>query len=382
MTRTKPIYLDYNATTPLDPEAAAAMRPYLEEHFGNPSSGHWYGAQPRKAVAEARARVAELIHSAAEEIVFTSGGSESNNHALKGAAWAARPRGNHIVTSRIEHPAVTEVCRWLGERGFEVTWLGVDPYGMVSAADVAAALRPDTILVSIMHANNETGTVQPIAEIARAVRQKGVLMHTDAAQSAGKMAVDVEALGVDLLSLAGHKLYAPKGVGALYVRRGVRLEKLVAGAGQESGQRAGTENVLEIVGLGKACEIAHRDLARNASHMREMRDRLEAGLRARVNDMRVNGHPERRLPNTLSASFRGKDAQALLRAMERRVAASAGAACHSGGVAISHVLEAMQVPAEWVRGTLRFSTGRMNTREEIEEAVDAVACAVAGCQES
>jgi len=372
----KPIYLDYNATTPLDPEAIEALRPYLEEHFGNPSSGHWYGAQPRKAVAEARARVAEILHSAAEEIVFTSGGSESNNYALKGAALAARSRGNHIVTSRIEHPAVTEVCRWLGERGFDITWVPVDEWGLVSAADVAAAIRPETILVSIMHANNETGTVQPIAEIARAVRPNGVLMHTDAAQSAGKIPVDVEALSVDLLSLAGHKLYAPKGVGALYVRRGVRLEKQMDGAGQESGRRAGTENVLEIVGLGKACEIAHRDLERNAAHMREMRDRLEAGLRARVSEMRVNGHPERRLPNTLSASFRGRDAQALLHAMESRVAASAGAACHSGGVQISHVLEAMQVPLEWARGTLRLSTGRMNTHKDIDEAVDAIACAV------
>lgn len=377
MTAAKPIYLDYNATTPLDPEVIEAMRPYLEEHFGNPSSGHWYGEQPRKAVAEARARVAELLRSAAEEVVFTSGGSESNNHALKGVALAARTRGNHIVTSRIEHPAVTEVCRWLAARGFDITWLAVDQCGLVSAADVAAAIRPETVLVTIMHANNEIGTVQPIAEIAHAVRGKGVLMHTDAAQSAGKIPVDVEELGVDLLSLAGHKVYAPKGIGALYVRRGVRLEKLVDGAGQESGRRAGTENVIEIVGLGKACEIAYRDLARNAAHMREMRDRLEAGLRACVSDMRVNGHPERRLPNTLSASFRGVDAQTLLRATESRVAASAGAACHSGEVKISHVLEAMQVPLEWARGTLRFSTGRMSTHEDIEDAVDAVACALA-----
>ena len=373
----KPVYLDYNATTPLAPEVIAAMRPYLEEHFGNPSSGHWYGVQMRQAVDDARAQVARLLNCAAEEVVFTSGGSESNNHALKGAAFALRERGNHIVTSVIEHPAVSEVCCWLAARGFDVTWLPVDEYGMVRVGDFEAAIRPATILVSIMHANNEVGTIQPIAEIARLARRKGVLVHTDAAQSAGKIPVDVEALGVDLLSLAGHKLYAPKGVGALYIRSGVQLEKFMHGAGQESGRRAGTENVLEIVGLGKACEIARRDLVPNMEHMREMRDALEAGLRARIAAVRVNGHPRQRLPNTLSVSFRGADAQDLLRAAGGRVAASAGAACHSGGVEISHVLRAMQVPPEWARGTLRLSTGRMTLSEDIGAAVDAIASAVA-----
>ncbi len=369
-----PVYLDYNATTPLDAEVAAAMRPYLEEHFGNPSSSHWYGAQPRAAVAEARAQVAELLHCAPGEVVFTSGGTESNNYALKGAALAARARGNHIVTSGIEHPAVTEVCVWLAAQGFEITWLPVDGRGLVSAADVQAALRPETILVSIMHANNETGMVQPIDEIARLVRPRGALLHTDAAQSAGKIPVDVEELGADLLSLAGHKLYAPKGIGALYVRRGVRIGKFVHGAGQEEGRRAGTENVLEIVGLGKACQIARRDLARNAAHMREMRDALEAGLRTCSAEMRVHGDAGRRLPNTLSAAFRGHEAQDLLRGIAARVAASAGAACHSGEVKLSHVLRAMRVPLEWARGTVRFSTGRMTSREDIAEAVDAVGC--------
>jgi len=368
----KPVYLDYNATTPLDPDVIAAMRPYFEEHFGNPSSSHWYGAQPRQAVAEARARVAGLLHSAADEILFTSGGTESNNHAIRGAALESRERGNHIITSSIEHPAVTEVCRWLAAHEFEITWLPVDEHGVIRIADLEAALRPETILVSVMHANNETGVVQPIAEIARLTRPRGVLLHTDAAQSAGKIAVDVQALGVDLLSLAGHKLYAPKGVGALYVRRGVRLEKLMHGAGQESGRRPGTENVLEITGLGKACEIAHRGLELHAGHMRRMRDQLEAGIRARIPQMRVNGDPERRLPNTLSVSFRGCEAQVLLAGMADRVAASAGAACHSGGVEISHVLRAMHLPAEWAQGTLRFST----TSDDISEAVDAVACSV------
>lgn len=379
MTR-KPVYLDYNATTPLDPEVIAVMRPYLEEHFGNPSSSHWYGAEPRQAVSQARRQVAGLLNGTADEILFTSGGTESNNYALQGAALAARERGNHIITSSIEHPAVTEVCRWLGAHGFEITWLPVDEQGLISIAEFRAALRPETILVSVMHANNETGVVQPIPEIARLTRTRGVLLHTDAAQSTGKIAVDVEALGVDLLSLAGHKLYAPKGIGALYVRRGVSLEKFMQGAGQESGRRAGTENVLEITGLGKACEIAQRDLERHTAHMREMRDRLEAGLRSRIADMRVNGHAEHRLPNTLSVSFRGCDAEALLAGMAERVAVSAGAACHSGTVEISHVLRAMHVPEEWARGTLRLSTGRMTTNQDIVEAVDAVACSVGKCR--
>jgi cysteine desulfurase len=368
----RPIYLDYNATTPLDPEVIDAMRPYLEERFGNPSSGHFYGIEAREAVDQARARVAELLNCSPQEVVFTSGGSESNNYALKGAALALRHRGNHIVTSSIEHPAVTEVCGWLAARGFEIASLPVDDYGMVGVADVEAAFRPDTILVSIMHANNEVGTVQPVAEIARVARRVGALVHTDAAQSAGKIPVDVAALGVDLLSLAGHKAYAPKGVGALYVRRGVTLEKFIHGAGQEAGRRAGTENVLEIVGLGKACEIARRGLADHAGHMRSMRDALEEGLRTRVAAMRINGHPVERLPNTLSVSFRGADAQELLRAIGDRVAASAGAACHAGGVDISHVLRAMRVPAEFAPGTLRLSTGRPTTMAEIEGAVRAI----------
>ncbi|HLY18935.1 MAG TPA: cysteine desulfurase family protein [Bryobacteraceae bacterium] len=370
----KPVYLDYNATTPLDPEVIAAMRPYLEEHFGNPSSSHCYGARPRRAVQEARGQVAGLLNCAPDEVIFTSGGTESNNHALKSVA-AGAGKGGHIITSAIEHPAVTEVCGWLARRGFEITELPVDEHGLVSVADVGAALRPETVLVSIMHANNEVGTAQPIAEFAAVARPKGVLLHTDAAQSAGKIPVDVEALGVDLLSLAGHKLYAPKGIGALYARRGVALEKFMHGAGQERGLRAGTENVLEIVGLGKACEIARRDLVRHAAHMRDMRDALESGLRARVAGMRVNGHLDRRLPNTLSAGFRGADAQDLLHAIGDRVAASAGAACHSGGVEISHVLRAMHVPLEWARGTLRLSTGRMTTRNDIEQAIDAIAAA-------
>ncbi|HZT32971.1 MAG TPA: aminotransferase class V-fold PLP-dependent enzyme [Bryobacteraceae bacterium] len=372
----KPVYLDYNATTPHHPEVLAAMRPYLEEHFGNPSSGHWYGEEPRRAVERARRQVAGLLGCRPEEIVFTSGGTESNNYALRGAALACRDRGNHILTTQIEHPAVLEVCRSLERVGFEVSYLPVDEHGRVRLADMEAALRADTILISVMHANNEIGTIQPIAGIAALARRLGILLHTDAAQSAGKIPVRVDDLGVDLLSLAGHKLYAPKGVGALFVRRGLGLVKLMEGAGQEGNCRPGTENVVEIAGLGQACEIAARDLETNAAHLAAMRDRLEAGLRIRIPDLRVHGHPRERLPNTLSAAFAGVDAPALLTALRDSVAASAGAACHSAGE-VSGVLRAMQVPPAWARGTVRFSTGRLTTPEEVDRAVEAVAEAVA-----
>jgi cysteine desulfurase len=296
----RPIYLDYNATTPHDPEVMAAMRPYLEEQFGNPSSSHWYGVQTRKAVEEARCQVAAFLNCQPEEIVFTSGGTESNNHAIKGVAWSRREKGNHIVTTQIEHPAVIEVCKALEEDGFRVSYLQVDELGQVSLSEFENTLRQDTILVTIMHANNEVGRAQPIGAIARLARERGIAVHTDAAQSAGKIPTDVEVLGVDLLSIAGHKLYAPKGVGALYVRKGIQLVKLLHGASQERGWRPGTENVLEIVGLGKACEVAHRDLTVHQAHMKAMRDLLEQRLRQEVRDVRINGHLEQRLPNTLS----------------------------------------------------------------------------------
>ncbi len=352
------------------------MRPYLEEHFGNPSSSHWYGRRAREAVEKARSQVAALLNCAPGEIIFTSGGTESNNYAIRGIAVARRSQGKHIITSQVEHPAVTEVCERLRREGFEITYLPVDQHGSVSLAALEEAIRPETILITLMHANNEVGTIQPVEKAARLAKSRGVVFHTDAAQSAGKIPTDVQVLGVDLLSIAGHKLYAPKGVGALYVRTGLFLDRLMEGAGQEGGRRPGTENVLEIVGLGKACEIAQRDLQANREHMRQMRDRLENGLRQRVANVRVNGHPDQRLPNTLSISFRGVDAGTLLDAIGPRVAASAGAACHSGEVRISHVLRAMGVPAEWARGTLRFSTGRFTTEAEIEGAVTVVADAV------
>ncbi len=372
----KPIYLDYNGTTPHDREVIAAMRPYLESVFGNPSSAHWYGIQPKQAVEKARRQVAGLVHCRPEEILFTSGGTESNNHAIQGAARALKAKRRHIITSAFEHPAVLEVCRHLSAEGFETTYVPVDAQGMVAPGDIAKAIRPDTILITIMHANNEVGTIQPIAEIAALARARGIVMHTDAAQSLGKIPVDVQSLGVDLLSVAGHKLYAPKGIGALFVRQSLTLEKFCHGAGQEKGQRAGTENVLEIVGLGQACEIAARDMNANMAHLRAMRDRLHQGIAARLQDVRLNGHPDQRLPNTVSLAFKKIIANRLLEEIGLEVAASAGAACHADTVAVSHVLEAMQVPLEWAQGTLRFSVGRMTTAEEVDRAVEVVARAV------
>lgn len=275
----QPIYLDYNATTPHAPEVIEAMRPYLEEHFGNPSSSHCYGRKTREAVEKARSQVAALLNCAPGEIIFTSGGTESNNYAIRGIALARRTQGMHIITSQIEHPAVTAVCERLKQDGFEITYLPVDEHGLISVSDVERAIRPETILITLMHANNEVGTIEPIGEVAELANARGIVFHTDAAQSAGKIPTDVRTLRVDLLSIAGHKLYAPKGVGALYVREGTHLERLMEGAGQEGGRRPGTENVLEIVGLGKACEIAHRDLAANHEHMRRMRRRVSSILR-------------------------------------------------------------------------------------------------------
>jgi cysteine desulfurase len=373
-----PIYLDHNATTPIAPEVAEAMLPYLTEHFGNPSSGHLYGAVANQAVEAARVEVVKLLGCQRREVVFTSGGTESNNLAIKGVAWTHRQRGGQIITSAVEHPAVLEPCAWLEAEGFRVTVLPVDRYGWVDPADLERAIGPDTVLVTVMHANNEVGTIQPIAELAEIAHRHGVLMHTDAAQSVGKIPVDIGDLGVDLLSVAGHKVYAPKGVGALIVRGGIELTPWLHGAGQERGRRPGTENVLEIVGLGQACQIAGRDLAKNAAHFRAMRDRLYEGLRRELGEgsMRLNGHPDRCLPNTLSVSFRGVEANELLLEISDRVAASAGAACHADEIEVSAVLEAMGVPIEWAMGTVRLSVGRSTTAEEVDRAVDVVVDAV------
>jgi cysteine desulfurase NifS/selenium donor protein len=374
------IYLDYNATTPIDPAVAEAMLPFLHRHFGNPSSSHAYGVTARRAIEAARRQVADLLGARPEEVVFTSGGSESNNTVIKGVAAALRDKGRHIITSAVEHPAVIEPCQALEAEGYEVTYLPVDGQGRVDPGDVARALTPQTILVTVMHANNEVGTVQPIAEIAALARRHGILVHTDAAQSVGKIPVRVDELGVDFLSVAGHKLYAPKGVGALYIRSGQTLPKLMHGAGHESNRRAGTENVLEIVGLGKAAELAAARLDGTGRHTRALRDRLRAALEERLGPLRVNGELEGGLPNTLSVCFAGVDATTLLAEVGERVAASAGAACHAEGVDLSTVLQAMKVPVREAMGTVRFSVGRDTTEHEVDEAAGIVAEAVTGLQ--
>jgi cysteine desulfurase NifS/selenium donor protein len=371
----RPIYLDYNATTPVDAEVAEAMRPYLEEYFGNPSSSHWYGTQAKKAIEKARKQVANLLNCQPDEVTFTSGGTESNNYAIKGSASANRHKGNHIITSTVEHPAVIEVCKYLEGNGFQVTYVPVDEFGLVDVADVEKAITPQTILITIMHANNEVGTVQPVLEISKLASQRGIIMHTDAAQSVGKIPTSIDELQVDLLSIAGHKLYAPKGIGALYIRAGTHLQKLIHGADHEQDRRAGTENVLEIVGLGKACEIAKRDLEKNSLRMKTMRDRLHKGLQEGLGEIRLNGHPEKRLPNTLSVSFANIEANTILSEIEG-VAASAGAACHSDSVDVSPVLAAMRVPLEYAMGTVRFSTGKLTNEDEIDQAIGIIVAAV------
>jgi cysteine desulfurase len=364
------IYLDYNATAPVAPEVVAAMSPLLTEAQGNPSSLHWAGIPARDAVEKARSMVAALLCCDATEVVFTSGGTEANNQAIKGLYFAARERADpfHIITSRIEHPAVLEPCRFLEKLGAEVTRLPVDRFGLVDPDDVRRAIRPGTALVSVMHANNEVGTIEPIAEIAAIARNYGIPFHTDAAQTVGKIPVDVESLGVDLLSVAGHKLYGPKGVGALFVREGMELEPLLHGADHEAGRRAGTENVLEIVGLGAACELAQRWI--EDTRIASLRDEFWRALQARFgNRVVVNGHPEQRLPNTLNVGFRGDDGHAVLARMPG-VAASTGSACHAGSTHISPVLAEIGVPEDVAIGAIRFSLGRDTTRGEIDAVVE------------
>lgn len=365
------IYLDYNATTPIDPQVAEAMKPYLDQYFGNPSSSHLYGSQTKMAVEKARKQVAEMIGAESSEIVFTSGGTESNNYAIKGAAFAHQHKGNHIITTAIEHPAVFEVCKYIEKHGFVVTYLPVDEYGIIDIRDLEKAINSQTILISVMHANNEVGSIQPLEQIGKLAKQYGILFHSDAAQSVGKVRVDVQAFGVDLLSIAGHKLYAPKGIGALYVREGVKLEKLMHGADHEQNMRAGTENVLEIVGLGKAAELVQENLEIYKAQYAETRDLLWKLLLERLPQIKRNGSLEYALPNTLSVSFPKVEANTLISRLQG-VAASAGAACHSESIDVSAVLEAMLVPLEYAMGTIRFSTGRSTNQALIEKAVDEI----------
>ena len=372
------IYLDFNATTPLADEVVEAMQPYLNEAYGNPSSLHWAGVPARDAIEVARSQVASLLCCDATEIVFTSGGTEANNHALKGNYFAKRSQipTPHLIISQIEHPAILEPCRFLESLGAEVTRLPVDRYGQVSPDDVRQAIRSNTVLISIMHANNEVGTIQPIEEISKIAHEHGILCHTDAAQSAGKIPVDVESLGVDLLSIAGHKLYGPKGVGALYVREGVELTPLMHGAAHEAGRRAGTENILEIVGLGAACALAQK--VQEETNLVPLREDFWQKLQAHFGEQIVlNGHPDQRLPNTLNVSFRGQIGGDIL-AQLPWLAASTGSACHAGSLHISPVLEAMGVSKDIGAGAVRFSLGRSTTQAETDAVVDAISQLVVG----
>ena len=366
--RTRRIYLDFNASTPLAPEVMAVMRSLLEEPYGNPSSGHWAGQPAREVVEKARRQVAELVGCTGNEIVFTSGGSEANNQAVKGVFFANRTAKAHIITTQVEHAAVINPCRFLERLGASVTYLRVDGFGRVDPDDVRRAMQPNTILISVMHANNEVGTIQPIEEIAKVAQEAGVLLHSDAAQSLGKIPCKVRDLGVDLLSVAGHKLYAPKGVGALYIRDGVSIEPLIHGASHEAGRRAGTENVLLEAALGEACELART--WSGADSIRDLRDLFWDLLRNKFGDRVVlNGHPVDRLPNTLNVSFVAQVGADILGRVPG-VAASTGSACHYGTVELSPVLRAMGVTPEIGMGAIRFSLGRTTTREELEAVVE------------
>jgi cysteine desulfurase len=365
------IYLDHNATTPIDPGAAAAMKNIMDEEFGNPSSGYFLGARAKEKVEQAREEIAGLLHAGAEEIVFTSGGSESNNMVLKGIIDLRRPGDFHIVTSAVEHPAILNPALFLLELGVHVTILPVDRYGRIDLDDLRKAIQPHTALISIMLANNETGTLQPVREITRIAREYGLPVHTDAAQAVGKLPVDVEGLGVDFLSVAGHKLYGPKGVGALFMKQGKDLMPLIHGGGQEKGKRSGTENTILAVGLGAACRVAGNRIEEDEAHMKGLRDRFQSLLFEGVDGLVLNGHPVERLPNTLNVSVPGMEGAKILEGLPR-VIASTGAACHDRTVKLSHVLSAMGVVPEIGMGALRFSVGRSNSPDQIEEAAEMI----------
>lgn len=366
---TDPIYLDYNATTPVLPEVVDAMLPYLRQHFGNPSSAHVYGQRARAAVERAREQVAALLGCNTDEVIFTSGGTEASNLAIRGVT-ACNPRKG-VVTSTVEHPAIARPVSWIERQGWHVTRIRVDAHGRAQVAEMEEAITAGTALVTIMHSNNETGVLQPIERAVRCARRVGAYVHSDAAQSVGKVAIDVRKLDVDLLSLAGHKLYAPQGIGALYARRGLALEPLVLGAGHERGLRPGTENVAAIVGLGAACAVALCDLDVEASRVRELRDRLWSLLKQAIPEVTLNGHPEERLPNTLNARFPRVSGSQLLAATPE-VAASTGSACHEGGESASAVLLAMGIPAEEALGSIRLSLGRTTTADEVDRAATAL----------
>ncbi|MEX2498959.1 MAG: cysteine desulfurase family protein [Wenzhouxiangellaceae bacterium] len=369
-----PIYLDYNATTPILPEVVDAMLPYLRAHFGNPSSSHVYGVRARKAVDRAREQVAALLDCDPGEIIFTSGGTESSNLAIHGvldAVSSSDPNRRGIVTSVIEHPATEKPCAWLERSGHPVARVGVDEFGRMRVADAETLIDETTALLTVMHSNNETGVIQPVAELARLARAAGALVHTDAAQSVGKVPVSVGDLDVDLLTVAGHKLYAPKGIGALYVRKGTSLEPFLRGGGQEGGLRPGTENVASIVGLGAACAVALRDLDRSAARMQQLRDALWRRLADAIPGLALNGHPELRLPNTLNVRIPGAAGDAVLVGAPE-IAASTGSACHAGNTSASAVIRAMGVDPDQALGTVRLTVGRSTTEDDISRAAEAL----------
>ena len=364
-----PIYLDYNATTPVDPLVVEAILPFLSTHFGNPSSTHVYALPAQQAIRTARAQVAQLLHCQSSEVIFTGCGSESDTLAIRGAALAVRSRGNHIITQVTEHPAVLNICKSLERlHDFRVTYLPVDAQGRVHSEDVEAAITDQTVLITIMHANNETGTLQPISEIAAIAHRYNILMHTDASQSVGKIPTRIDELGVDMLTVAGHKLYAPKGIGALYVRTGLQLEPVIYGGGQEHGRRAGTENVAYMVGLGVACKLAYEQLATSQERVRRLRDRLQQRLEQQLpGSVHLNGHLTERLPNTLNISVEDVVGEEVLAATPE-IASSTGSACHEGNTEPSPVLTAMGVPHMQALGALRLTLGRWSTEAEVEHA--------------
>jgi cysteine desulfurase len=366
------VYLDHNATTPLDPEVLAAMTPFLAEGFGNPSSLHVWGREARQALERARGTIARALGSADKDtVVFTSGGTEADNLALMGVAAAQEKRGRHVILSSVEHHAVLNAAAHLGRQGFEVTRLSVDSQGLLDPDDVRRVIRPDTVLVSLMYGNNETGVLFPIASVGRICRERGVTFHTDAVQSFGKLPLDVEMLCVDLLSLSGHKTHGPKGIGALFIRRGTRMQPLLHGGAQERSRRAGTENVAAAVGLARATELSLQDQAGESRRMADLRDRLEGGVMAALPGVLRNGHPTERLPHTTNLAFAGVEAESLILALDLAgIGASSGAACSSGSLEPSHVLAAMGLPRERVLSSVRFSLGRTTTREEIEHVLE------------
>lgn len=364
------IYLDHNATTPTDKRVVEAMLPYFSEVFGNASSLHRFGQRAHLALEDARTQVANILGAGEKEIVFTSGGSESDNYAIKGAAYFHQNKGRHIITSKIEHPAVLNTCEHLEKRGFEVTYISVDKHGVVDLNELEDAIRKDTILVTIMYANNEVGTIQPISEISKVVRKKGVPFHTDAVQAVGKLETDVNKLGVDMLSVSAHKLYGPKGVGALYIRSGVEITPLIHGGHHEKGRRASTENLPGIVGLGKACEICMAEMKEESERLTKLRDKLWEGFNSRVPDTMLLGHPAKRLPGTLAVAFKYVEGESVLLNLDLEgIAVSSGSACTSGSIEPSHVLLAMGVPSELARGAIRLSLGRRNTEEQVDRVI-------------